>query len=99
MEKIFADAEDKYVRSAILFGNKADKYLYTDAEFTTKLTKDELFEICSKGALVSYDGAYYRPLTFAHDSTQPCTTVTIVTLDESGVTPTYVVLNSKEFTG
>ena len=96
MTKVFADAEDKYVLANILYGQTSDKYLYTDAEHTTKISKDDLFRACQVGVLVEYEGAYYAPLTFAHDSKKPCTTVTIVTVADS--TPTYVVLNSKEFT-
>lgn len=95
MDKIYADADDKYVIATILYGKASDKYLYKDAAHTIKLTKEELFEICSKRALVNYDGAYYVPLTFAYDDDQPCTTVTIVTVADSS--PTYLVLNSEEF--
>lgn len=96
MDKIYADAEDKYVLAIVLYGKIGDKYLYTDEACTKKLTKDELFRACQVRVLVKYDDAYYIPLTFAHDSSQPCTTVTIVTVADS--TPTYVVLNSEEFT-
>lgn len=91
MTKIFADAEEKYVKNVILYGH-TDNYLYTDAEHTQKVDKDTVMNLCKKGVLVDYQSAFYAPISFKENSGH--LEVVIATGDTS---LTGVILYSEEY--
>ena len=96
MKKIYADAEEKFVKTVILYGKNSDKYLYTDADCaeTDRIDKDALMNACLKGLTVSYDGTYYTPVSFKEDSGH--VVVTIATNIATSAS-TSVALYSKEY--
>lgn len=96
-DAIYADAEEKFVKSIILYGKASDAYVYAKSGMTEddKIDKDSLMEILKKGAIVSYGGAFYTPAFFKENSGHVELTFATV-LSAAGTTA--VVLNSKEYT-
>ena len=94
---IYADSEEKYVKTTVLYGQSGDNYLYTDADCTegNELDKDTLLDLLLKGVTVSYGGAYYTPVLFKENS--GAIDVTIATVINAASTAS-VVLHSKEYT-
>lgn len=94
---IYADAEEKFVKGIVLYGKASDAYVYAKSGTTEddKIDKDSLMEILKKGAIVSYDGAFYRPAFFKENSGHVELTFATA-LSAAGTTA--VVLNSKEYT-
>lgn len=68
MTKIIADAEEKYVKTVIVHAKKSDSYVYADAGFNKKISKDELLNLCKKGLMISYGGVYYTPVCFKEET-------------------------------
>lgn len=89
---IYADAEQKYVMNALLYGH-TDTYVYMDEAHTQKIDKDTLHELLSKGAIIHYESAYYTPVFWKENSGQ--LEVTIATAIATGAS-TAVVLKSSE---
>ena len=56
MDKIFANADDKYVLNRILYGNASK--LYVDAKHTTEVSHDEALDACMKGVLIFATDTY-----------------------------------------
>ena len=85
---VYADAEEKYVKTVVLYAKTSDNYVYSKAAAAEgdKIDKDTLLELCKKGVLVLLDGVYYAPSQFADKTTH--TTLTI---------GASTVLNSKEY--
>lgn len=94
---IYADAEEKFVKRVILYGKASDAYVYAKSGATEddKIDKDSLMEILKKGAVVSYEGAFYTPAFFKENSGHVELTFATA-LSAAGTTA--VVLNSKEYT-
>lgn len=90
---IYADAEEKYVKAALLYGKNGDNYVYVASGCTEgdKIDKDTLMNLCKKGVIVSYQGAFYRPVSFKDDSSAGCTSLSILT-----AASTLTTLSSKE---
>lgn len=93
MKHVYADAEEKYVMNTILYGH-SDTYLYADEAHTQKVDAATLLNVCQKGILVHYKGAYYIPVFFKENSGH--LEVTIATAISSGAS-TSVVLYSSEY--
>lgn len=93
MKHIYANAEEKYVMNAILYGH-TDNYLYEDESHTQKISAKEVMNACLKGAIINYKSAYYQPAFFKENSGH--VEVTIATAISSS-TSTSVVLYSKEY--
>ena len=85
---VYADAEEKYVKTVVLYAKTSDDYVYKAAGATEqdKIDKDTLLDLCKKGVMVVLDGVYYVPSQF-----KDATTYTTLTIGES------TVLNSKEY--
>ena len=85
---VYADAEEKYVKTVVLYAKSSDAYVYKAAGATKqdKIDKDTLLDLCKKGVMVVLDGVYYVPSQF-----KDATTYTTLTIGES------TVLNSKEY--
>lgn len=96
-DAIYADAEEKFVKSIILYGKTSDAYVYAKSGMTEddKIDKDSLMEILKKGAIVYYEGAFYTPAFFKENSGHVELTFATA-LSAEGTTA--VVLNSKEYT-
>lgn len=97
MDEIFSKAEEKYVKTTVLYGEASNNYVYTDADCTegNELSKDILLDLLLKGAVISYDGKYYTPLFFGEASGS--VSVTFATaISASG--STAVTLYSEEYT-
>lgn len=94
MNKIYADSEEKWVKTVVLYGH-TDKYLYEDADHTTKVDKDTAMNLCLKGVKIMYSDAYYMPVFFKEESGYVA--VTIATTIASS-TSASVVLYSEEYT-
>ena len=93
MTKIFADAEEKFVKTVALYGH-SDNYLYVDESHAEKIDKDTLLDLCLKGmAVINYESAYYTPVLFKENS--GAIEVVIATSIGTG-TSTSVTLYSKE---
>lgn len=93
MKHIYADAEEKYVMNTVLYGH-SDTYLYADESHTQKIDAATLMDVCQKGALIHYEGAYYLPVFFKENSGH--VEVTIATAIATGAS-TAVVLYSSEY--
>ena len=98
---IYADAEEKFVKIAVLHGKSGDSYLYADAASATAATEDARIDKTTvlnallKGAVVSYGGAYYTPVSFKDNGTS--VEVVIATVVNAASTAS-VTLYSKEYT-
>lgn len=67
MAIVFADAEEKFVKTNLLYGH-TDNYLYEDEAHTTKIDKDKLLNYLIKGVTVFYNNAYYTPTSFKENA-------------------------------
>lgn len=98
MMTYFSDANEKYVKSNVLYGKTSNNYLHTDEACTEANRVDDttLFNLCVKGMLVvKYNDTYYNPVMFKEETGY--TSVTIATnVAASG--SASVVLYSKEYT-
>lgn len=85
--KNFADSEEKYLKTVVLFGKTADSTLYIDAAYTTKAVGAAVVDMFTKGmVLVNYEDALYTPAILTEDEGD--VTVTIFTVgDASAFTP------------
>ena len=92
---IYADSEEKYVKSVILYGKTSDNFVHTTSKMTEndKIDKYTLLELLKKGAIVKYNDNFYTPIFFSDETTHA--SLTIAT-SISASASTAVVLNSKE---
>lgn len=66
MEKIFQDANDKYVTAIVVYGKAADSKLYVDADFSAQVEESVVKDAFDKGVLMVKVGtASYRPVKVA----------------------------------
>lgn len=94
--KIYADAEEKFVKNVVLYGKTGDKYIYSAKEATEKdkIDAETLLDLLHKGVIVSYADAFYIPVLYKISA--GVTTLTIATKIATGAS-TAVELNSEEF--
>ena len=59
MERIYDQAKDVNVATYVLYAKTADKKLYLEPSYTTKVSKDELADAFKKGRLLIFDGTNY----------------------------------------
>ena len=90
----YADSEEKYVKSYVLYGKTSDDYVYADSKHTKKIDMESLMNILKKGAVVLYEGAYYTPVSFKDNSTS--VSLTIATNIATGAS-TSITLYSEEY--
>lgn len=81
-ERVYANSEEVYVMSTVLYANSS-KALYYDKEAKTdKVMKADLEELFKKGVVVFMTDAYYRPVCLkttgliANDGTTTAVTFT-----------------------
>lgn len=92
---VYADAEEKFAKTIILYGKTSNDYLNKTSacEEADRIDKDTLLELLKKGVLISYDGAFYTPLFFKENSgAVEVTFATAISASASAAT----VLYSKE---
>lgn len=96
MDKIYMNANDKNVAATIIYTDGT--YAYFDANYTEKMSEDELFEACTKNCLIRCEGSghpsgmYTRAIDFSH-SYAGYAQVTFYAAYNSGFTTIY----SKEY--
>lgn len=61
---IYADLDEKFVKTVMIYGDADDGHAFYDATKKTKIPKDELFELFLKGATVLVDDQYYKAVSF-----------------------------------
>lgn len=93
---IYADAEEKFVKSIVLYGKTSDNYVHSTSAMTDddKIDKETLMELLKKGVIVKYDTDFFVPFTFADETTY--TSLSIATAVNAS-SSAAVVLNSKEY--
>ena len=83
MNKIFIDANDKYVAAAIVYGKAADSKLYANSALDEPLDADEVADAFKKGVLKIVVGDdTYVPVAFEDDK------YVTIGVDTSTATPT-----------
>lgn len=68
MDRIFGRAEDKYVRSYMIYGKDSDEKAYADSACTVQLTTSELRNAFMKGCVVKVGTSsvvYYYPVSYS----------------------------------
>lgn len=60
MGKIYADSEEKYVKTTVVFYKDADQKIYYDADFTTVVPATDCMNLFLKGVVAQdADGTVY----------------------------------------
>lgn len=72
---IFADAEEKFVKSTLVYASADDGNLFYDSKKTLGITKDELFDLYTKGMIVVLSGEYLIPVAYKVSDTAGMVTV------------------------
>ena len=93
----YANADEKFIKSVIVYAKKGQNYAYADSACTAKIAKDTLLNLCEKGLMiVSYEGAFYPVAAYKTDATKGCLDVTIY--DVLATTAAAVTVHSSEYT-
>lgn len=96
---VYADAEEKFAKTIILYGKTGNNYLNKTSACIEKdrIDKDTLLELLKKGALISYDGTFYTPLFFKENSgVVEVTFATAISASASAATVLYSKEHSEE---
>ena len=93
MNKIFIDAEEKYLGAVIVYGH-SDNKLYADSAHEKALSNEVVVNLYNKGLMLveDTDGTVYRPVALKKNSTVYNVTV----LNGSDVTPAFKVFASTD---
>ena len=96
MDTIFGTADERFLRTVVLYGKTSNNYLHVDSGCTDKaeLTKDKVKQLFLSGMTICYDGDYYTPLACTDE-----TTYMAVSFATDIQTPTEVTLYSNEYSG
>ena len=62
MTKIFADSEEKFVKTVVLHTSKNDPYVYLDEAKTAKVDRETLIDLVLNGAFIEIGGWLFRSL-------------------------------------
>lgn len=93
MNKIYPDADEKLVSAVVLYADADDGNVFFDEEQTQGVSKDELFNLYVKNlAVVLLDNEYFKPVTYAVESTAG----KITCLKDSGTAATMLNFYSEE---
>lgn len=87
IERIYADSEEKYVKTTVVYASADEAVLTYDKEGTAKVTKDELFNLFTKGILVFMTDEYFKPVAYKETAGYGAVTVVHESVD------TVVALN------
>lgn len=92
MEKIFIDAEEKYLGGVVVYGH-SDNKLYADAAHRVPILNDEVVNLFNKGLLIIKDtDTTYKPVAMKKNSTVYDVTV----LNGATATAAFKVFKSTE---
>lgn len=81
-ENIYAKADEKYVKTTVLYANSSKALFYDKEAKTDKVMKADLQELFLKGIVVSMNDVYYVPVCLkatgliANDGTTTAVTFT-----------------------
>lgn len=75
MNKIYNTADEKNVKTVILYADADDGHLFLDEKKTEKIDKDLLFELYLLGCTILYNSEYFRPVSYKLDSDAAVVTV------------------------
>lgn len=93
----YADPDEKFVKTVVVYAKKGQGYVYADAACTAKIDKDTLMNLCKKGLMiVSYEGAFYPVAAYKLNSTKGC--LDVVIYDVLASTIAAVTVHSSEYT-
>lgn len=67
-ETIFARADEKFVKTTLLYADSSDKLFYDAAAKTDKVLQADLLDLFLKGVTVVKSGVYYKALCFKTNS-------------------------------
>lgn len=92
MEKIFIDAEEKYLGGVVVYGH-SDNKLYADATHKVPMVNDEVVNLFNKGLLIIKDAdTTYKPVAMKKNLNVYDVTV----LNGATATATFKVFKSTE---
>ena len=95
--KNYANADQKFLKTVIVYAKKNDNFIYADSACTQKIDKETMTELCVKGlAVVSYEKAFYPIAAFKENTTKKCLDVTIY--DVLANTAAAVTVHTGEYT-
>lgn len=93
----YANADQKFLKTVIVYAKKGDNYVYADSGCTVKIDKDTMTELCVKGLVViSYEKAFYPVAAFKDNTAKKCLDVTI--WDALATTAAAVTVHTAEYT-
>lgn len=75
MNKVYMNAEEKNVKTVVLYADADDGHLFFDEAKTEKVDKDTLFELYQLGFVVFFNNEYFRPVSYKPDSDAAIVTV------------------------
>lgn len=66
MTKIYPDAGEQLIRSAIAYGDSDNGHLFYEEEHTNQIPEAEITNLVMKNLLlIHYNDAYYRPVKYS----------------------------------
>lgn len=93
-EKIFIDAEEKYLAGVVVYAH-SDSKLYADATHRVAMVNDEVVNLFNKGLLIIKDGdTTYKPIAIKKNSNVYDVTV----VNGTASTATFKVFKSTQAT-
>lgn len=92
MNKIFADAEEKYVKTVVVYADADDGHLFYDSSKSQKIPKDELLNLFLKGMVIFLTDEYLIPVAYKESGGAAVVTA----IHESAETATALNFNSAE---
>ena len=63
MEKIMENSSDLHVVARKVYAKPSDAYAYSDSDYKTKISADELYDTFVKGMIVIDAGVEYKPIS------------------------------------
>lgn len=93
---VFADAEEKLLKSTVLYADADDGNLFYDSEKTNGVDKDTVKNLFVKGLMtIDLSGELFKPTTLKDNTTY----VTVTVVKDSGTAATMLNFNSIEEAG
>lgn len=96
LNHVYTTGDEKLIKTTIIYGKKADDYVYADVACKEKLDKATLLRLCLIGATVCYESAFYPVVAFKANEENGCEDVTFY--DAYADSAAAVTLHSSEYT-
>lgn len=80
MNKIYADSEEKYVKSVVLYADADDGNLFYDEGKKEGVSREDLINLFLKGLVISFESEMLKPIALKDNTTDAMVTA----LHESG---------------